>query len=481
MNLGQVYTKKIIADFMVGLLDLPANALIIDPCFGEGAFIRSLIDKHYSNVVGVEIDADTYRKVDFPCRNNYILINKDFFRYQPSSLVDGFILNPPYIRQEEIDKLHTVGITKEFIRTQCGTFEIYSKANLYIYFIARCITLLKDGGQMIAILPNVWLNTPDGKKFLSQVKSFGAIQNIVQVKGSPFVGNPLVDVMIIKFVKGVIGSSTMYNTLVVKDDSLELQNDSYPIHFESSDCVSLSEIANVRRGISTGFNKVFINPPVEDPNVLVDIVSTPKSIAGYNTAVAIFDKLLHITPSSKITDETVAYINNSELFILENGAPKTVVNAINTGKKWYSIVLPQPGQILFPYIIRGKARFILNDANVVARDNFYTISSTYDSLLLIALLNNYFIFCQLELCGKSYGKGLLKIQKYDMDNLVIPHPENLDDDIKKNLIKYSESLIKTGSERYIEEISKILSKYYRIDNIKAIYESLKNNRLTNEL
>jgi adenine-specific DNA-methyltransferase len=480
MNLGQVYTKDIVADFMVGLLDLPKESAIVDPCFGQGVFIRSLQKTNYSNLVGIEIDHDTFCKIntnDFPGCN---LQNMDFFQFEPKDEIDGFILNPPYVRQEEIDDMDTLGVSKDAILKKCGDFQIYSKANLYLYFIARCVSLLRNGGQMVAIFPNAWLNTPDGKGFYSQLQQKGVVNNLIQVLGYPFVGNPLVDVMIIKFTKGMYGN-TKEETLLVNNDTLTLENGFKQLKFESLDCVPLSSIAKVRRGVTTGFNKVFINPPLLADDVRVDILSSPKDVQGFSTKGARFDKLLSISSDSQLSPDTEAYIKEAESLILQEEFPKTLVNLIKGGKKWYAISLPAISDILFPYIIRDSVRFIRNDAKVIARDNFYTISSDYDPYLILGMLNSIFVFSQLELCGKSYGNGLLKIQKYDVDNIVVPNPSNISKEDQNELVKCAKSLIKTNDTKYVIETTKILSRYYHIDNIEDIYKSQKNNRLKYEL
>ena len=41
------------------------------------------------------------------------------------------------------------------------------------------------------------------------------------------------------------------------------------------------------------------------------------------------------------------------------------------------------------------------------------------SFLLFGLLNNYYTFSRLEKVGKHYGGGVLKIQKYDLDNIML--------------------------------------------------------------
>ena len=72
-------------------------------------------------------------------------------------------------------------------------------------------------------------------------------------------------------------------------------------------------------------------------------------------------------------------------------------------------------------------------------------------------------------------------QKYDVDNIVIPNPSSISESDKKGLIRCAKSLIKTNDKKYIIATTKILSKYYNIDNIVDIYKTQKNNRLKYEL
>lgn len=480
MNLGQVYTKDIVADFMVSLLDLSKSSVIIDPCFGQGVFIRSLIKANYTNLIGIEIDPETFYKTNTSDYHHCALLNMDFFQFDPQGHVDGFILNPPYVRQEEIDEMDILGVSKASITKKIGDFQVYSKANLYLYFIARCVNLLRTGGQFVAIFPNAWLNTLDGKGFYSQLLQKGTVNNLIQVNGFPFEGNPIVDVMIVKFTKGVNGT-TKEETLLVNNDNLQIEEGFKKMKFEFRGCIPLSTIANIRRGVTTGYNKVFINPPLESDNIKVDILSSPKDVRGYSTKSARFDKLLSISVNSSLSHDVQEYIRGTELSILQEGRPKTLVNLIRKGKTWYTISLPKISNIIFPYIIRDRVRFILNDAQVVVRDNFYTISSEYNPYLIMALLNNLFVFSQLELCGKFYGNGLLKIQKYDVDNIIVPNPSAINDEDQKELIRCAKFLAKSNNSKFILKATKILSKYYHIDDIEEIYKSQKNYRLKNEL
>lgn len=479
MNLGQVYTKRNVVEFMVNMISHKKSAKIVEPCFGAGIFIESLYENGYKNVTGYEIDSLLYDRFEQSKYPGYQFINNDFFTYEDLD-TDVFIMNPPYVRQEEIDDMELLGVTKDSIEKKCPGFSIYSKANLYLYFVARCVYLLKDRGELIAIFPNAWLNTPDGKDFYNQLSSFGSIDNLIQVKGFPFVGNPLVDVLILKFTKNGRKETTK-QTIYVSDGEIRYIDTCQSDFIPSSNCIPLSKVATVRRGISTGYNSAFINPELTDKGYLVDIISTPKDVIGYTTRGASFDKLLYIRKNDDLSPHVLAYIEKWENIVVENKEPKALYEKILAKKDWYRIQVPEASNIIFPYIIRNSVRFIINDANCIARDNFYTISSAVPSLLLMALLNNLFVFSQLELFGKSYGNGLLKIQKYDMDNIVIPNPEVIDEDTKEKLIQLSQLLINTADNRYILEITNILSRLYQTDNIEEIYNSQRTNRLKYEL
>ena len=79
MDLGQVFTKGIVADYMVSLFTLNNDAVVLDPCFGEGAFLSALKKEKKYSAVGYEIDRDLYDKTKkkYP---KYVLKNADFLQ-----------------------------------------------------------------------------------------------------------------------------------------------------------------------------------------------------------------------------------------------------------------------------------------------------------------------------------------------------------------------------------------------------------------
>lgn len=447
---------------MCRLFSLKEGASVLDPCFGKGIFIESLSELGRYNISGIEIDEASFRQ--FEAKNPSARVQRgNFFDIPEGTRYDGIILNPPYIRQELIDSLSGYGMTKARLQQLCAPFRIPSKANLYIYFIAFSLKLLSDGGELVVIVPDTWMKTPNGKEFLHSLEESCCIAEHIPCKGNPFDGAPIVSAAILKFIKG--GKKPMQADAFTGGTSL----------------VALSSIASIRRGITTGFNKVFINPPLTGGTHISSILSSPRAVPAYTSSEAELDRCLMIPAKAALDSETSDYLDGWAGRILKEGKPSVLAKAIKEGKEWYKVPVQKPADIVFPYIVRNRLRFILNDAKVLCRDNFYSICcKDTHPLLLFALLNNYHIYCQLEDCGKNYGNGVLKIQKYDVDALMVVAPDKLSGEDAAALKKSAKKLAESGNERQLEKISGILDKYYGNAGSKTNYISKRNERLCTE-
>lgn len=474
MNLGQVYTKRMVADFMTSMFSVARKSRILDPCFGRGVFVRSVLENTDYLIDGVEIDEHSFRLFENPAPARCTLSNGDFFDIE--SEYDGVIMNPPYVRQEEIEELASLGITKRKLQSACSLMSISSKANLYMYFILRAILLLRNGGELIAIFPNSWTNTPVGCHFREQINHHGCITDFINVQGEAFEGSPMVDVCILKFVKGLTGT-TKLRRMCINGDTYTIESIDEQKGNSVKELVRLKSVANIRRGITTGANKLFVNPPLFMQDHLVGILSSPKDFEGYTTKLSRQDKLLAIQKSEELTEEEKAYLQNCANIIIREGKPLTLKNLIKSGTPWYFISIPATPQIVFSYIVRNNLKFVLNEGKRNVRDNFYMISSSYDPYLLLSLLNNYHVYSQLERCGKSYGKGVLKLQKYDIDGINVPRPEWIAQNEKERLIALSKELVATSDTSKIDEITTILSPFYGAEDAKKEFIELKKKRL----
>ncbi len=191
---GAIFTKREVVDFMLDLAgyrweeDL-TQASLLEPSFGQGSFlfvaIERLLDsyvQHYGPLINtvpllqnavraVELHHETYTLV----RNKLLLLlqergidQQDALQLADAWLVhDDFLLttfslhfthivgNPPYVRQELLpDAL--LARYKTLYRT------IYDRADLYIPFIERSLSLLTSDGILSFICSDRWMKNRYG-------------------------------------------------------------------------------------------------------------------------------------------------------------------------------------------------------------------------------------------------------------------------------------------------------------------------------
>lgn len=477
-DLGQIFTKDNVAQFMVSLFDLPKKAKIMDPCYGNGSFLEALTSCEYSNVTGYEIDKVLF-KITKSKYSQYHLINGDFLKLEESNEYDGIIMNPPYIRQEKIDELESYGITKKNLRLNPIFSGLPRTANMYMYFIMKAIDLLKDGGQLIVIFPSSWMKARSGVEFQSLMLSKCGVERQIHIYGDVFEQEALVDVIILKLVKGKVD-------ITVSEEHLESSNGKLlavsTIERKEFNLFSypFSELATIKRGLTTGCNEMYINPELffTSDDCFRSIISSPKNIEGYTTINAHLDRLF-FPINEKTPVEVIQYLKFWKNKIITEQKPKTLYMKVNSSNKWYELREICGEGILFGYFVRNDMKFVMNETGVLVRDNFYVINPKVDKWILFALLNNYYTYYQLELSGKRYGAGLLKLQRYDLEELRFPEYHKILTDDKKELARLSRKLLEIADASVVGEITAVISKYSDIgcDEIMERYFSVKSNRL----
>ncbi|MDC4163486.1 Eco57I restriction-modification methylase domain-containing protein [Mycoplasma bradburyae] len=137
--LGQVFTPKTIVDKMINLITISEPELVLEPSSGSGNFYYELIKK-YKNVIGVEIDKSVAHK-------NAVI--KSYFEttYKP----DIIIGNPPYVDFKNITVKPSNSI-------------LIHKPNLYLYFLEKALSDLKENGELIWIVPAAIFTTSSSNK-----------------------------------------------------------------------------------------------------------------------------------------------------------------------------------------------------------------------------------------------------------------------------------------------------------------------------
>jgi adenine-specific DNA-methyltransferase len=187
---GQYFTPAPVADFMIDLASISTDAKILEPSSGAGIFIQLLENRGFENVLGYEIDEEIGNGSEKVRHESFVTANV----CQDYDLVIG---NPPYIRWKNLEDELKKELEQSLLWKQhCNSLCDY----LYI-FIIKSIESLKEGGQLIFICPEYWMNTTNSEQLRNYMLKNGGFERIFHFKETPIFDGVTVSIVVFKYVK----------------------------------------------------------------------------------------------------------------------------------------------------------------------------------------------------------------------------------------------------------------------------------------
>lgn len=241
--LGQVFTPPPIVDCMRKLVRNTGR--VLEPACGDGAFL-----KHFPGALGIEIDPRH-------APDGAEVMN--FFELAEDELFSTIIGNPPYVRYQDISP---------GTRRLAGDSVLDGRANLYLFFIEKCLRHLEPGGELIFITPRDLLKATSAVPLNRILYAEGTITDFIDMGDSRLFDGATPNCAIWRFERGNDSRRTRYATLGLADgadglDSLQweerlfmesgghllLTRHDYPLH--------LSDIAFVKVGAVSGADDLY--------------------------------------------------------------------------------------------------------------------------------------------------------------------------------------------------------------------------------
>lgn len=180
-KMGQYMTPHKLAKSFISRRNYKLTNLVLEPSFGDGSFILSIIDRFIeihqpsdissfvssileNNLYGVELDADLYKATLDTISNKYDinltdidhnLYQADFFDVPFFAIHFDYIEgNPPF--GGSFDEAKGIILDKIY-----GIYDgIKIKKETYSFFTHRCINLLKRGGELGFICSDTFMTIP---------------------------------------------------------------------------------------------------------------------------------------------------------------------------------------------------------------------------------------------------------------------------------------------------------------------------------
>lgn len=241
--LGQIFTPPTIVDCMLTLVR--NRGRVLEPACGDGAFL-----KHLPGALGIEIDprhAPPGAEV------------MNFFELAEDERFATIIGNPPYVRYQDISPG-----TRRLARGSV----LDGRANLYLFFIEKCLRHLEPDGELIFITPRDLLKATSAVPLNQLLHAAGTITDFIDLGDTHLFDDATPNCAIWRFQRGDMSRRTRYASLEQGDGAAGLQapqwaarsfmesgghllftRHDYPLH--------LSDIAFVKVGAVSGADEVY--------------------------------------------------------------------------------------------------------------------------------------------------------------------------------------------------------------------------------
>jgi adenine-specific DNA-methyltransferase len=487
---GGFYTPEPIAEFILRWgINGSTNYDILEPSCGDGVFLEQISKQNlaYKSITAVEYDEIEAQKAEKISLHNKRILNEDFHVYANETIerFDLVVGNPPYIRYQYFDEKQQKEAALIFKRAGLT----YSKlTNAWVSFVVGSSLLLKDKGKIGFVVPAELLQV----SYAQQLRSFLAYCfnkiNIISFERLVF---PHIqqEVVLLLCEKDNSGQHKIEHLELKNAEALQyldvnrLKSPSKTIDFKSNKWTyyfleqneidflekvserfkvsNIGKYANVEVGITTGANDFFtVNTALVEQFQLQEFA---RPMVGRSVQInsIIFNETDWLkNKDSKAKANLLVFPNGQEvkkhhgaMAYIENGENKGIHEGYKCGIRddWFVVPSLKVSNALFLRRNNIFPKFVLNQANAYTTDTMHRVF-VKEGVNIKALIASYYNSVSLafsEICGRSYGGGVLELMPNEVEKIFMPYSiEN------EGLLDEIDAMFR--SKKPIEDILKIM-------------------------
>lgn len=525
---GAYYTPLQLANAMVSLFASENISHVLEPSCGDGVFLDSLMQQsllnRVENVTAIEIISDEAEKLSMRYANadNVSILNEDFLDFYKRSYsnkqYDLILGNPPYIRYQYLTEKQR-SIQSEIL-TDHG-MKSNKLINAWVCFIVACVQLLAENGKIAMVVPAEILQVAyaeDLRVFLSNQLSritlitfekliFPEIEQEVLVfigeKGGEEKGIRIVEMNDLDDFKALDLRNNGYQKLLHAKEKWTkyfiLSEEVKIIQSIRNDArfVKFSDYGIINIGITTGNNNYFsIDKEIERAfdlqAVTIPLIGRSSHAHGiyfseddWKANVAASKRAMLIsfpdTPYEDYPKGYKEYITHGEDASEHKGYKCSIRD------RWYIVPSIWVPDAFFLRRNNLYPKFVLNRCNAVSTDTMHRMkfNEGVDGENVLLSYYNSISFAFTEICGRSYGGGVLEILPGEMGNIMLPRIEQIDSVLRNNLLGRIDTIVREKDD--IEKALDIVDKEVLIDILgidaelcsccRSIWKKLQRRRL----
>lgn len=242
---SDVFTPDKISEIMAS--KLYSNGSLLEPSVGTGNLLKYLNLNNYDDIDVYEINKNYLDLITNSKINKH---NLDYLKNTTHKKYKNIILNPPYIKIQELSLDNRKYIKENFTILNTGLIDIYYA------FLIKCIEQLHDEGIMVSITPNSYLYNKSSFKLRKYLFENKLVKEIIDYKSEKVFPNHSVYCCITVFTKNNKEYLT-YNDTIINYSSINLSD--YNIFTLNQEARMLDSICKISNGVATLRDKIYIH------------------------------------------------------------------------------------------------------------------------------------------------------------------------------------------------------------------------------
>nr|WP_253300687.1 class I SAM-dependent methyltransferase [Paenibacillus lautus] len=518
---GAYYTPEKLAD-IITLWAFGNGEIrnVLEPSCGDGAFLESLLP--YSNLfekcTAIEIESDEAKKAKEKVlkNNKFNVINSDFFNQYLWQLktekFDLVIGNPPYIRYQYLSAEQRQIQSDILVKNGMKSNKLI---NAWVSFVVASVELLSENGKVGLVIPAELLQVAyaeDLRLFLENslskitVITFEELvfpdvqQEVVILLGEKGVSPDNKSKISIIEVTDLESLNEEIISIPVEYKEVDHSKDKWTKYFLSNDEISVinyvindkrfnrfSDVADVDIGITTGNNKYFsVSKEVVEnydlQEVCLPLIGRSAHAHGLyfnredwqeNVNNGLLAQLVYFPNEQKesFPQKHQDYINWGEAEEHNKGYK------LGLRKNWFHIPSVYAPDAFFLRRNDTFPKFVLNDISAVSTDTMHRIRFIEGIDRKKALLSYYnsitFAFTEIE--GRSYGGGVLEVLPGEVEKIMLPNLQQLDNRTVEYLLTLIDNTIRNGDD--IEQLLDIIDREVLVAHLGVREEIIRTFRV----
>lgn len=485
---GAYYTPIDLAIAMVEHSRIEGAKVILEPSCGDGVFLDALRQCRALNE-DMRIDAVELSEQALLAASKIPLgeassrfIHRDFFEFyeeSPARSYDLILGNPPYIRYQYLEAEQRL-LLADILRRQ--GMKANKLVNAWVGFMVACTDLLADNGLLSFVVPAEILQVAyaeDLRRFLAREYEYVTLVTFrklifedIEQETVIFIGKKGPKPGMIRVVEVEdISEMRLRDFEDVEYQPLDLENGKWTRYFvdahdartlsilqEDDRLTPLSRLATINVGVTTGNNSFF--SLTDDVSEAYDLDDKTLPLIGRSShASGVFF-------TEKDWEANRSLGKRARLLVLDDGEYESlsrkqksyidlgVDRGENRGYKcsirnsWYSVPSVWIPDAFFLRRNNLYPKLVLNRCGAISTDTMHRIkfNKGVDPVTVVISYYNSIAFAFTELCGRSYGGGVLEILPKEVGNILVLDPRRLvlDESLKKSIVGKLDQAVREG-------------------------------------